>query len=411
MASITKRGDSYRIKVSCGYDTSGKQVVQTMTWKPDVKMTAKQIEKEVNRQAVLFEQECAKGNVTATVKFQDFAERWFKDVGERTLKGNTIYHFHNLAQKVYAEIGHLRLDKITPRHIQSYLLKLADTPLRRVNGTYSTSTVFKYLNLMSAVFNYATKLQLIMSNPCHNCYVPKKDVAERQVYTVDEVGVFLDTIAVDAMKEPEKYYGYLMFFTLAVYTGFRKSELPGLEWGDIDYGTGIVCVSRASYYTPERGIYTDTPKSVKSLCSLKLPQEVLGKLREYQSWQCGYAKSLGDKWQDCGRLFTAWDGTPLSPNSPGEWLRNYIDYNGLPKTTIHGFRHFNASVLINSGVDVKTVQACLGHSTAVTTLNVYAHSFQEQQVKAMDAVADAIKLGSPQKNAKHAKSLQAATGK
>lgn len=328
--------------------------------------------------------------------------------GRENTEGNTIYHFHNLAPKVYTEIGHLRLDKITPRHIQSYLLKLADTPLRRVNGTYSTSTVFKYLNLMSSVFNYATKLQLITANPCHNCYVPKKEQAERQVYTVAEVGAFLDTIAADAAKEPEKFYGYLMFFTLAVYTGFRKGELLGLEWDDIDYRTGIVTVSRASYYTPERGNYTDTPKSAKSLRSLKLPQEVLDKLREYQAWQCDYAKSIGDKWQDCNRLFTAWNGTPLSPNSPGEWLRNYLGYNGLPPTTIHGFRHFNASVLINSGVDVKTVQACLGHSTAVTTLNVYAHSFQEQQVKAMDAVADAIKLGSPQKNAKNKKSQQTA---
>jgi hypothetical protein len=132
MASIQKRGSSYRIKVSCGYDTSGKQVVQTMTYKPEDGMTERQIEKDVNRQAILFEQECLKGNVTATVKFQDFAERWFKEVGERTPKGNTIYHFHNVAPKVYTEIGHLRRDKITPRHIQSCILKLDDTPLRQV---------------------------------------------------------------------------------------------------------------------------------------------------------------------------------------------------------------------------------------------------------------------------------------
>jgi integrase len=200
-----------------------------------------------------------------------------------------------------------------------------------------------------------------------------------------------------------------MFFTLAVYTGFRKGELLGLEWGDI-YKTGVISVTRASYYTPERGIYTDTPKSANALRSLKLPQGVLDKMREYRLWQAGYAKTLGDKWHDSGRLFTAWNGLALSPNNPGEWLREYIDYNGLPKTTIHGFRHLNASLLINSGVDVKTVQACLGHSTAVTTLNIYAHSFQEQQVRAMDAVADAIKLGSPKKNAKQKKSPQTATG-
>ena len=31
MATTRKRGNSYQIRVSCGYDTSGNQVVQTMT--------------------------------------------------------------------------------------------------------------------------------------------------------------------------------------------------------------------------------------------------------------------------------------------------------------------------------------------------------------------------------------------
>lgn len=45
MATIRKRGDSYQIRVSCGYDASGNQIEQSMTWKPEKKMTQKQIEK------------------------------------------------------------------------------------------------------------------------------------------------------------------------------------------------------------------------------------------------------------------------------------------------------------------------------------------------------------------------------
>ena len=48
-------------RVSCGYDTNGKQIVRQKTWTPDKNMTPKQIEKEVNRQAVLFEEECKNG--------------------------------------------------------------------------------------------------------------------------------------------------------------------------------------------------------------------------------------------------------------------------------------------------------------------------------------------------------------
>ena len=45
MASYYKRGNSYVIRVSCGCDAKGKQVYQSMTWKPEEGMTAKQIEK------------------------------------------------------------------------------------------------------------------------------------------------------------------------------------------------------------------------------------------------------------------------------------------------------------------------------------------------------------------------------
>ena len=51
MATIEKRNGSYRITVCCGYDINGKQIRRRTTYTPDEKMTAKQIEKEVQRQA------------------------------------------------------------------------------------------------------------------------------------------------------------------------------------------------------------------------------------------------------------------------------------------------------------------------------------------------------------------------
>ena len=58
MANIRKRGNTYQIRVSCGYKLNGEQVVQTMSWKPPEGMTPKQAEKEVQKQAILFEEKC-----------------------------------------------------------------------------------------------------------------------------------------------------------------------------------------------------------------------------------------------------------------------------------------------------------------------------------------------------------------
>lgn len=80
MATIKQRNNSYSITVSLGYDSQGKQIRKNMTWKPSPGMTAKQIEKEVNRQAVLFEEQARKGHyLDGNVKLADFIETWFKD--------------------------------------------------------------------------------------------------------------------------------------------------------------------------------------------------------------------------------------------------------------------------------------------------------------------------------------------
>lgn len=67
MASIekrkTKKGDTYRFKVSLGYDSNGKQrFVRSDTIKFDSGMTQNQIKKELNRLSVLFEEQVKKDN-------------------------------------------------------------------------------------------------------------------------------------------------------------------------------------------------------------------------------------------------------------------------------------------------------------------------------------------------------------
>lgn len=125
MASIEKRGDSYRIKVSCGYKANGQQVTQKMTWTSDPKMTEKQIEKELQRQAILFEEECKHGQIVSAIKFEAFAEEWFEDYAKLNLKSTTYTRQRQLTKRGYAAIGHIRLDKLTTREIQKFINSLA----------------------------------------------------------------------------------------------------------------------------------------------------------------------------------------------------------------------------------------------------------------------------------------------
>lgn len=89
MANIRKRGNSYQIRVSCGYDKDGNQISKTMTWKPDPSMTERQAEKEAQKQAMLFEERCLKGCIVSSVKFEELAEKWFIDYARPNLRNYT----------------------------------------------------------------------------------------------------------------------------------------------------------------------------------------------------------------------------------------------------------------------------------------------------------------------------------
>ena len=58
MATITKRGDTFRIKVSLGYDTEHKQIIKSTTFKPPQGVTPKKAEKLAQQFAYEFESRC-----------------------------------------------------------------------------------------------------------------------------------------------------------------------------------------------------------------------------------------------------------------------------------------------------------------------------------------------------------------
>ena len=126
--------------------------------------------------------------------------------------------------------------------------------------------------------------------------------------------------------EPMKYQVYLL---LAIYSGYRRSEMLGLEWKDIDFENNIIHVRRTSQYTAEKGIYTDTTKTRKSKRVSKMPVSIMNLLRQFKDEQKVEAAQLGTKWEDHDRLFTKWNGAPMNPQTPFEWLKGYCGRRGL----------------------------------------------------------------------------------
>ena len=385
MATIRRRPNgTYEIKVSCGYGVDGKQRNQYKSYKPEPGMTKRQIEKEMQRQAILFEEDCKRGQITAAVKFETFAEQWFEEYAKVNLRPTSYARMKQLTKRVYPAIGHKRLDKITARDIQKFITDMLTNGRNLNNGKpLSRKTAVHHLSFISDVFSYAVRMGMLCDNPCRRVFVPKQEQEEKQIYTIEQVKLLYENLK----SEPMKYQAYLL---LSIYSGYRRSEMLGLEWKDIDFEHDLIHVRRTSQYTSEKGIYTDTTKTRKSKRVSKMPASIMNLLRQFKADQNEEARRLGTKWEDYDRLFTKWNGAPMNPQTPFEWLKGYCERIGIPFRNIHSLRHLHASLLIFEGVDVVAVSEDMGHSVVGTTLNLYSHMFQEAKARNCDAISNAL---------------------
>ncbi len=104
---------------------------------------------------------------------------------------------------------------------------------------------------------------------------------------------------------------------------------------------------------------------------------------------------------DMGLLFTGSSGQPLRRSAFGTVWRKAVVDAGLSGVGYHALRHYYASLLIASGLDVKTVQTRLGHKSADETLNTYAHLWPDADDRTRQAVdvvfgglpADSLRTG------------------
>ena len=140
MGKPVKRGNSYLLTVSCGYDPrTGKQIRKTKTWKPEPGMTEKQIEKELEKQKVLFEDKVKKGHqLNGNIRFADFIEKWL-DYAETQQRTRTVDNYKQYKKRTVEAMGHLKLESIEPSDLLYFYKNLAEPGVR--SGTTYICTV------------------------------------------------------------------------------------------------------------------------------------------------------------------------------------------------------------------------------------------------------------------------------
>ncbi len=384
MASILKRKNSYFIAVSCGYGQNGKQVRRTMTYKPDENMTQKQIEKEVRRQAVLFEEKVQNGQVSSDgrIKLCDFVPIYLETAKQTFSPYVYECYTHILNLGIIPALGHMKLKDIRPLHIQRFIddLSKRTTHFDGVQGKLSASTIRRYYTMVQSVLHSAYKLGIIGTNPADSDRITLPKVAEQttDIFSDTELSTLLECLESEPMQ-------FRVLIHLALNTGCRRGELTGLKWSDINFNTGILTVSRSNYKlsgdTEIRSKSTKTGKSRK----IMLPPYCVTMLQKFKVEQAKNRLILGDRWQGGEWIFTQADGKAMYPTTPTQWFNKFLKRNNLPHRKFHALRHTSATILLSNGTNIKNVAQRLGHSQLKTT-DRYVHAVEQAERKAVNTL-------------------------
>lgn len=385
--NVDVRGDAYRIRVSDGYDSNGKQKMRYKTWHPEPGMTEKQIKNELLRQRVLFMEQVKKGLVgNRKILFEEAFDEWIVFAEEM----NIITHasakrYKTCRPRLVEELGHYYLSDLRKKDIQAFIKKIGTGDKK--NKGASEKSQENYKTVISNTYKYAIDNEYVFENPCKDIKIVKKETKPRQKYTVEEVQTILNLMA----DKPLKYF---VFHILALFCGFRRGELLGLEWKDISFDERKIKIRRTSLYSNDIGTYTSTPKTVGSRRTVIVSYDVIDLLKRYQAEQDEYKEMFGDAWIDNDRLFTQWNGAPMGTSTPLNWYREFCKKNNIRYLCKHCCRHFTISLLIKNHVDVVSVSAAAGHKDRSTTLNIYAEEFEEANAASVETISSCISIPS-----------------
>jgi integrase len=390
MAVRQLNNGSWKITVSCGRDANGKQIRHFKTYYPTAKNPSV-VKKEVERAELEFEQEVKKNKSVLEKKtFNEVYREWDKEwASDPDNLARTTYASYKYSIERWAlpDLGSKSIDKVTPGMIRELVKEMNE------HG-YAPISVRRMITGINSVFLYAFYHEYITENPIKRVKIPsggrKRGTKKIHFFTADQAKRFLNALEIKQMNVP---YQLQVFFYLAIYGGFRKGELLALTWGDIDFDNMTININKSvsrflvndKYMQAVKETKTESSNRVITLpkicfdklaCLMAQEEELISAAKKYHYWKGknGLPDSL---------VFMRYDGRQMSQDAPYvtfvKAIKRYNklcndDDKKLPAIRLHDLRHTNATLLLASGQDIKTVSARLGHSRISVTFDYYIHA-------------------------------------
>lgn len=294
------------------------------------------------------------------------------------------------------KLGNIALDALTKKDCKEW----ADWIVTEYSRTYASCA----LRLLRAALSWACDEEehdgkaLAKRNPAQRVKLPKAAVdesAKKPNALTDAEQAMLLGIVDTALQSPDGYrnHVFMLAIKISLFTGLRRSEICALRWMDVDFDAAEVSVSQSIGHNNSE-FYIKDPKSSSSRRTVPCPDELLQDLKRRKLAMKEECMALGIQLTGEHYVIGGADGSFLKPpriNDQWRTLNKNFHLMGTQNAPVsfHGLRHTFATKLIQSGQDVATVSAYMGHSKTSITLDRYASTSSKQMRQAAGALESA----------------------
>lgn len=353
--SIYKRKDgSWMASISAGIDpATGKTKRKTFYGK-----TRKEAAEKMNK--TLHEIKTGSYIELATVTLEQWLTDWLN--GRKPHIAESSWNAYDTMIRVHIipALGKVKLKDLKTRDIQNLLNDKFENGRSDGKGGLSPRSVKYIYQTLNSALRQAVRERLLSYNVTEAAELPKQEAKEMTTLSTEDLTKFLE-----AAKESPQYTAFLLEF----YTGLRRGELLGLRWKDIDFKKGTLTVRQQLV----KGKKIKDTKTSKSKRTITLYKDALEALKTHKKKQNEIKLMLGPNYQDNDLVFCTQEGKPLDPDNFTKQFQRLLKKAGIPKTRFHDTRHTFATLSLEAGVPLKTVQEILGHSTISITGDIYSH--------------------------------------
>lgn len=252
-------------------------------------------------------------------------------------------------------LGKMRIDQVTTFQIeQLYKNLMKDKGL-------SPATIHRMHALLKHSFGLAMRYGFLTNNPMTFVKVPKKETPRIEALTLEEIKAILSAARA---KGDVAYLRWL----LALRLGMRQGECLALTVGDINLSQGTLSITKSLNTIPGQGFVISPPKSEKSNRLIPVDTETHRALAEV----------LHGRFMDSPNslIFQTSKGEPIDAKNDYRAWQALLRTAGVRKQKLHAARHGAATLMVSLGIDIRSIQLILGHSSPSFTLSTYVHPNQ-----------------------------------